>query len=1162
VRIEELSLQNYGAFSSRALRLSGQAGLSVVYGPNEAGKSTCLTAALDFLFGIPHSSAHGGRFGYDKMRLDGTLRTASGEALALRRRKGKAGRTLSQVDGTAVDEARLSALFGSFNRERYRGLFALDHALLRSGGEALLRSDGDIGRLIVEAGGGLSELMPVMAELDREAETHYAPRAAKERTFYKALAQLEAAERDIRDGTLTREQFEQAAQRVTDLRARIATLRAEEQGLREQLAETQRLLRVGPLFADLAGLEQQLAEEGTEPVPPPDFAARVEAALQQRKAAEAALRQAEDELAAATARAASVLVDEELLAEGARFSVLEALRARHGVLAEGEGTLRRELAAAEARLQHVVERAPALTHGSEAKSVRSALDVLGPLAARVETLAEKSRDLALRVAEDGAEQARAEAQRESRCARGVHLPFPLDLAPLAELASQAAGLAHTLSSLQREDAALSAQLEALGFQAAESLGQLLVPAADVLRGLIDDERRAAEQTRQLAAERDKLVQRMEELRTRLAHHEAQGPLPTPLALEVQRAARDALWEALRASLMEITAPADPLFARGQRLDLAERFEGAVAVADALADGLASGAQRIADARLAEQSLAEHGREEARLSAAIVALSASQDGRRAQALSGFVEATRQNSGVVPLLAFVERRAELLAKASGLRERRESWLAAEAALAPRMALLVHAESLLGLSPADMALAPRIAAVQGRVRAHEAAHAEHQRSDAEEAARMPTRARRAAELDRNGQELTEERARYEAALEALGLPRATLPRDAAQLVQQLRERDELLGTVARMQASLSEIAEAEAALKAMLAELRGLGSADHVADAPAAVAQHLSERFAQAKAAHARQKALEETRVQCAQAVDARARALADTETVLKALAAEAFVAPSALPACGARAARVHSLRAERSAQRVRISQAGDGRTVEALQSLLVESDPEALRVQLPRLADALSERTTAADAALVELAHAESALGRFSTESSLNQRVASREAAAAELVLSTERYLTLRLTRELLTRAIDTVRKAQRAPLVARASTLFALATEGAFAGLDSDVARDGEPVVFGVRASGEAVPLAEMSDGTRDQLFLAFRLASVEHYCAVREPLPFIGDDLLVHFDDGRARATLGLLAELGKTTQVLLFTHHASVCDAVAPFVAEGIAEVVRLAEK
>lgn len=69
----------------------------------------------------------------------------------------------------------------------------------------------------------------------------------------------------------------------------------------------------------------------------------------------------------------------------------------------------------------------------------------------------------------------------------------------------------------------------------------------------------------------------------------------------------------------------------------------------------------------------------------------------------------------------------------------------------------------------------------------------------------------------------------------------------------------------------------------------------------------------------------------------------------------------------------------------------------------------------------------------------------------------------------------------------------------------------------------------------------MSDGTRDPLFLEFRLAHIEQYCASAEPLPFIADDLLVHFDDARSTATLELLSELGKKNQVLLFTHHQSV---------------------
>jgi uncharacterized protein YhaN len=66
----------------------------------------------------------------------------------------------------------------------------------------------------------------------------------------------------------------------------------------------------------------------------------------------------------------------------------------------------------------------------------------------------------------------------------------------------------------------------------------------------------------------------------------------------------------------------------------------------------------------------------------------------------------------------------------------------------------------------------------------------------------------------------------------------------------------------------------------------------------------------------------------------------------------------------------------------------------------------------------------------------------------------------------------------------------------------------------------------------------MSSGTRDQLYLALRLASLEKYMESAEPMPFIVDDILVHFDDERSKATLGVLAELAEKTQIILFTHH------------------------
>ena len=87
----------------------------------------------------------------------------------------------------------------------------------------------------------------------------------------------------------------------------------------------------------------------------------------------------------------------------------------------------------------------------------------------------------------------------------------------------------------------------------------------------------------------------------------------------------------------------------------------------------------------------------------------------------------------------------------------------------------------------------------------------------------------------------------------------------------------------------------------------------------------------------------------------------------------------------------------------------------------------------------------------------------------------------------------------------------------------------------------------------------MSDGTRDQMFLAFRLASIQHYSANAEPIPLIADDVLVHFDDERGLAALELFAEVGAETQVLLFTHHEAVAESAATLIKEGRAGLIDL---
>src|SRR3954452_1920670 len=98
MRIEALRLEHYGAFAQRNLQLGGKAPLTVVYGPNEAGKSTSLSAVKDFLFGLPNQTPRMAVFGGDAIRLSATLRRADGTVLTLRRRKGRV-RTLTDENG-------------------------------------------------------------------------------------------------------------------------------------------------------------------------------------------------------------------------------------------------------------------------------------------------------------------------------------------------------------------------------------------------------------------------------------------------------------------------------------------------------------------------------------------------------------------------------------------------------------------------------------------------------------------------------------------------------------------------------------------------------------------------------------------------------------------------------------------------------------------------------------------------------------------------------------------------------------------------------------------------------------------------------------------------------------------------------------------------------
>jgi uncharacterized protein YhaN len=151
-------------------------------------------------------------------------------------------------------------------------------------------------------------------------------------------------------------------------------------------------------------------------------------------------------------------------------------------------------------------------------------------------------------------------------------------------------------------------------------------------------------------------------------------------------------------------------------------------------------------------------------------------------------------------------------------------------------------------------------------------------------------------------------------------------------------------------------------------------------------------------------------------------------------------------------------------------------------------------------------------------------------------------AARIAKEARTYARNRLASAVLNRVVQLYREQHQGPLLNRAAELFARVTLGSFAGLTVDY-EDDRQVLLGVRPDAARVPVAGMSQGSRDQLFLSLRLAAIEQHIDGRGPFPVIVDDLLVQFDDDRAVVTLEVLSELSKKTQVLFFTHHKHLVD-------------------
>ena len=145
---------------------------------------------------------------------------------------------------------------------------------------------------------------------------------------------------------------------------------------------------------------------------------------------------------------------------------------------------------------------------------------------------------------------------------------------------------------------------------------------------------------------------------------------------------------------------------------------------------------------------------------------------------------------------------------------------------------------------------------------------------------------------------------------------------------------------------------------------------------------------------------------------------------------------------------------------------------------------------------------------------------------------------------ENLAKLLLARRVLVRAIEEWKSESVPEVYARASHLLSLMTGGTW--VEIRMKDDGRLVAVDV-SRGEREPRF-LSMGTCQQLYLALRIALLECVEGVGNAVPVLADDILVNFDDERRKGAVRALSELAEKRQVILFTCHKEIVEAVRQY--------------
>jgi uncharacterized protein YhaN len=1148
MKTTELNLAAFGPFTDKVLPFDGT-GLHIVYGPNEAGKSSALRGLKSLLYGIDERTADNFIHANDKLRIQGTLLASDGHELRFVRRKGRKNTLLTQ-DDEVLDQHVLDPFLQGVTAELFETLFGIDHQALVHGGQEILDQKGEVGQALFSAALGSHTLHAVLGKLDAEAKRLFLPAGSKPVINSDIRAHTELRS-EIRKSSLSSREWDEHRRALGRTIKELETVQSKLVDNRIEVNRLQRIQRVLPKLARRREFFLELDLLGDVVVLSDDFTDRRRKAVNALEAAQAILGKATPRLEGLQKQLEELSTNQALLEQA---EIIEDLHARLG--AHRKALQDRPHLEAQAQ-QFLIDA------GSILKEIRPDLELkdieaLRPLLARRLAIAElggKNALLNAQVKQAGASLHETEKRLKAARNERDEISESVDTDALHQSITAARkqgeldiSILSAQSQLARVQAACAGDLARLTLWEGEleEVSGLKLPNRESIRRFEESYEGLSKRVQRLEEKKEKLIDALQDTSQRLDEIERVGEVPTESVLINARSERDAVWQLLRRQWVDgedVSAEASEHQGEGT---LPDAFETRLAGADEVSDRLRREADRVhalanlqsmqesgqQQVQQIDEQLEATGAENAQLDADWQALwsSCRIDPRSPREMRVWLDEFEKLSDQVAQFNLLRQKvSELAQKRTTHIQRLNEQLAglgrAGSTSEELEAVLLECEALarqLDESKRKHDLLSK--EVNDREADLESLSEEH---------RLATEALEAWKVQ------------WGDLMQSLGLPAESPPSEVDHFIEQLRALFLKQSEAEKLRLRIKAIDEDAAAfcsqVEAMVAtiatELVDLAADDAVV--------HLNSLLSENRSRHTKEQQIEEQIDQATQEIQDSKASIQTMTDRLDALCVEAKCDDvDQLETAERRLADYLRVKEAITSIEKEILEAGEGVTIAELEAQVEGVDPDRLSGRITELNNKIEDEFEPRRTELAETKGREEKELEIMDGSDHAALLADQaQAKLASIRSDAERYVRVKLAGKILRDQIERYRRENQGPLVKRAGEHFCALTLGSFEGLMADFNEKDEPILAGIRSGGERVTVEGMSSGTRDQLYLALRLASLEKYMESAEPMPFIVDDVLVDFDDARSQAALNALAELAEKTQVILFTHHSHVVE-------------------